>query len=173
MKNQILSLFLVENVDLKTKHHKINVLKEYLVILVRIWFKYTTVYLKIVEEKNMQTTINPEFNTFPSVSSDEEAKISPFRRSTRRLLTFPKGDLETNENPTNFINYLEFLKRFDIRAIKKLNFKFEVEEFMRFLFETLLSEAVLLKNQWKIKEAFVVANFAWNHSKFFENTAVK
>jgi len=87
-------------------------------------------------------------------------------------LTFPKFEPDRKENNPIFLSYLEFLKNFDVKSIKKLNLEFEIEEFIMFLLRTLIGESVLLKKEGKIRESFVVLNFAFNNGKFFESTSV-
>jgi len=183
LKNQLIGLYFAENPPDKnsqlSKKNRIIILKQYLLILLRIWFRYMTVYIRFVEEKNTHDTINPEFNTFPSVSSGEEENKQKTTllerklcRSTRRLLTFPKFEADRKENTPIFLSYLEFLKNFDVKAIKKLNLKFEIEEFIILLLKTLIGDSVLLKKEGKFRESFVVLNCAFNNGKFFESTSV-
>lgn len=172
LKNQILGLFYSDNTltdkSILTKNERITALKEYALMNLRISYRFLIVYLRLVVKKHHPSALSPEFNDFPSISSEDEPK---FTRSNRRVLTFPKFEPDEKENKV--LDYLDFLKRFDPNEIKSLNLRFEIEELIRILIGTMLWEAVLLKNQGRIRECFLVVSSTQLLCSFFENSTVK
>lgn len=158
---------------------KILIFKQYLKILIDLWFKYVNIYIILVEEKKSSFEKLTEKDNFTLLScSEDEEETNSEKKSfhiNKRLLTYPKifSDQLNFINDKDQMSFSQFLISFDSSTIKKLNIQGEIEQFVIFLFENLILEAAELKSHGKIKETFIVLCKAIDIAKSLEISSVR
>ncbi len=158
------------------KMKKIENIRSYLLIIMSVLHKYLLIYSRVLQEKQSQNKIDKSFS---SLSSSEEENHGKFNRKMTcscklsMIYNHLQGVSPYFEKKRVFQkDYRDFMKNFDLKTSKKLNIKFEIEEFVRFMLETLILEAVLLRNSENYRESFLVLNQGVAFTRIFESSSV-
>lgn len=163
----------------QNKTQKIRIFKQYINIILRYWFKFFTLYMSLFSEKKTIDELRYERKKFPSLSSSEDeinftSNNPKWLHLNRKLSTFPKFSIDCNKyNEFFFIEYFDFLKRFDANSIKPLNLEYETNEFVCMILENLFLEAVILKSSKQFHETYILLSYAFSLIKNFSITEVK